>query len=165
MPPTWRRRRRPQARPGQRPLAWPGLWPRPGHRPQATGQARQGQARGLWPGLWPMGPTGPMKKSQKSAENFGRGGPKNIITRPPVDPMGPWELCGHALLDEEWPQTSQQARQSTKQLPKRPDFSKSAAQKNTQKFCENVGPLVGSLGGPAGPGKLWGQSLLNECWA
>ena len=142
---------------GHMPLAWPclawpvacGLWPGRGHRP--------GQARGLWPGLWPMGPTGPMKKSQKSAENFGPGGPKNIITRPPVDPMGPWELCGHALLDEEWPETSQQARQSTKQLPKRPDFSKSAAQKNTQKFCENVGPLVGSLGVPLALGSSGGN--------
>ena len=46
-----------------------------------------------------------------------------------MDPMGPWELCGHALLDEEWPQTSQQARQSTKQLPKRPDFSTKRSKK------------------------------------
>ena len=31
-----------------------------------------------------------------------------------------------------------------------------------ENFCENVGPLVGSLGLPGGPGKLWMQSLLNK---
>ena len=58
---------------------------------------------------------------------MGPSGPKNLINGPPVDPMGPSEFCEHALLDEEWPETSQQARQSTKQLPKRHDFSKSVA--------------------------------------
>ena len=34
-----------------------------------------------------------------------------------------------------------------------------------KKKVENVGPVVGSLGRPDGPEKLWEQSLLNEWWA
>ena len=89
--------------------------------------------------------------------NFGPGGPKNLITRPPVDPMGPWELCVHALLDEEWPETSQQARQSTKQLSKRPDFSKSAPKKNTQKDLKMSVVLWAPWGVPLALGSSGGN--------
>ena len=59
-------------------------------------------------------------------------------------------------MSKDLDQTPQRGRESTDPVPKRADFSR------LRIFCENVGPLVGSLGRPSGPGKLWGQSLLSK---
>ena len=66
------------------------------------------------------------------------------------------------MLNKGSAQTRQRGRESTDPVPKRADFSDTGA---TKKKSENVGPLVGSLGRPGGPGKLWGQSLLNKASA
>ena len=46
--------------------------------------------------------------------------------------------------------------------PKKTSFGSRARFAIFQKILENVGALVGSLGRPGGPGKLWGQFLLNN---
>ena len=74
-------------------------------------------------------------------------------------PGGPGKLWGQSLLNKDLAQTPQRGRESTDPVPKRADFSDTRA---TKKKSENVGPLVGSLARPGGPGKLWGQSLLNK---
>ena len=53
-------------------------------------------------------------------------------------------------------------REWTDAVPKRVDFSNTQATKEKVKMFS---PLVGSLGRPDGPEKLWEQSLLNEWWA
>ena len=74
-------------------------------------------------------------------------------------PGGPGKLWRQSLLNKDLAQTPQRGRESTDPVPKRADFSDTRA---TKKKSENVGPLVGSLARPGGPGKLWGQSLLNK---
>ena len=75
---------------------------------------------------------------------------------------GHGKLWGQSLLNKDLAQAPQRGRESTDPVPKRADFSDTRA---TKKISENVGPLVGSLGRPGGPGKLWGQSLLNKASA
>ena len=74
-------------------------------------------------------------------------------------PSGPGKLWRQSLLNKDLAQTPQRGRESTDPVPKRADFSDTRA---TKKKSENVGPLVGSLARPSGPGKLWGQPLLNK---
>ena len=74
-------------------------------------------------------------------------------------PGGPGKLWRQSLLNKDLAQAPQRGRESTDPVPKRADFSDTRA---TKKKSENVGPLVGSLARPSGPGKLWGQPLLNK---
>ena len=74
-------------------------------------------------------------------------------------PGGPGKLWGQSLLNKDLAEAPQRGRESTDPVPKRADFSDTRA---TKKKSENVGPLVGSLARPSGPGKLWGQPLLNK---
>ena len=75
-------------------------------------------------------------------------------------PSGPGKLWGQSLLNKDLAQAPQRGRESTDPVPKRADFSDTRGTK--KKKSENVGPLVGSLARPGGPGKLWGQPLLNK---
>ena len=84
-------------------------------------------------------------------------------------PGGPGKLYRQCLLNKDLAQTPQRGRESTDPVPKRADFLDTWATKKfeivtqaTKRKSENVGPLVGSLARPGGPGKLWGQSLLNK---
>ena len=51
-------------------------------------------------------------------------------------------------------QDPQRGKKSTDPVPKRADFSDTQA---TKKKFENVGPLVGSLARPGGPGSFGGN--------
>ena len=71
----------------------------------------------------------------------------------------PWEALGAIFVEQRFgpsPPKGQGVHRSS------PQEGRLFGHPGDKKKSENVGPLVGSLARPGGPGKLWRQSLLNK---